>query len=167
MTDPHLEHSIFGGHEDAHEQPARDDRRDPQPSGPPPPPRADRAAGGRRLGCLFVALAIVAVAAFAAYTVLRPVVDGFLESDDYPGPGTGEVQVVVNDGDTGRAIGATLQKADVVKTRQGLPRRGRGRHAGGRDPAGQLHDEEADDRQGRARHPRGPREPQRPPGHGA
>ena len=63
-----------------------------------------------------MALAIVAVAAFAAYTVLRPVVDGFLESDDYPGPGTGEVQIVVNDGDTGSAIGATLEKADVVKS---------------------------------------------------
>ena len=48
--------------------------------------------------------------------MLRPVVDGFLESNDYPGPGTGEVQVVVNDGDTGRAIGATLEKADVVKS---------------------------------------------------
>jgi UPF0755 protein len=56
------------------------------------------------------------VAAFAAYSVLRPVVDGFLESNDYPGPGTGRVQVVVNEGDTGRAIGATLVKADVVKS---------------------------------------------------
>lgn len=111
MTDPHLEHSIFGGHEDAHgSQPevrSRADRR-----------RATRRPRrrGRRTGCLFVALAIVAVAAFAAYTVLRPMVEGFLESNDYPGPGTGEVQIVVNDGDTGRAIGATLQKADVVKT---------------------------------------------------
>lgn len=111
MTDPHLEHSIFGGHEDAHG--SRSDVRS----------RADRRHAsrrprrrGRRLGCLFVALAIVAVAAFAAYTVLRPMVDGFLESNDYPGPGTGEVQIVVNDGDTGRTIGATLQKADVVKT---------------------------------------------------
>lgn len=111
MTDPHLEHSIFGGHEDAHgSQPevrSRADRR-----------RATRRPRrrGRRTGCLFVALVIVAVAAFAAYTVLRPMVEGFLESNDYPGPGTGEVQIVVNDGDTGRAIGATLQKADVVKT---------------------------------------------------
>ena len=95
---------------------------------------------------------IVAVAAFAAYTVLRPVVDGFLESDDYPGPGTGEVQIVVNDGDTGSAIGATLEKADVVKSAERLPRRSSRRLAGGRDPAGQLHDEEADVR-GRARWP--------------
>lgn len=117
MTDPHLEHSIFGGHEDAQDHPHGDDQ-------PVVRSRADRhrrparkpRRTGRRLGCLFVALAVVAVAAFAAYTVLRPVVDGFLESDDYPGPGTGEVQIVVNDGDTGRTIGATLQKADVVKT---------------------------------------------------
>jgi UPF0755 protein len=116
MTEPHLEHSIFGGHEDAHDgphegQPAVRSRADRHRR----PTRKPRRTG-RRLGCLFVAIAIVAVAAFAAYTVLRPVVDGFLESDDYPGPGTGEVQIVVNDGDTGRAIGATLEKADVVKS---------------------------------------------------
>jgi UPF0755 protein len=110
MTKPHLEHSIFGGHEDAdeqHEIRSRADRRRAARR-----PRRSR----RKLGCLFVALAVVAVAAFAAYTALRPVVDGFLESNDYPGPGTGEVQIVVNDGDTGRAIGATLEKAGVVKT---------------------------------------------------
>ena len=116
MTDPHLEHSIFGGHKDAHDGPHGDDQ-------PVVRSRSDRQRAarkprrsGRRTGCLFVALVIVAVAAFAAYTVLRPVVDGFRESNDYPGPGTGEVQIVVNDGDTGRAIGATLEKADVVKS---------------------------------------------------
>ena len=88
MTDPHLEHSIFGGHEDAHDGPHEDQPEVRTPGGPAPRRPASRAARGRRLGCLFVALAIVAVAAFAAYTVLRPVVDGFLESDDYPGPGT-------------------------------------------------------------------------------
>ena len=112
MTEPHLEHSIFGGHEDAHEteQPEIRSRADRRRTARPPKRR------GRRTGCLFVALVVVAVAAFAAYTVLRPVVDGFLESDDYPGPGTGEVQIIVNDGDTGSAIGATLEKADVVKS---------------------------------------------------
>ena len=116
MTEPHLEHSIFGGQHDdqaQHEGSAQE----------PLVSRAQRRAaakprrrGGRRMGCLFIAIALVAAAAFAAYTVLRPVVDGFLESNDYPGPGSGEVQVVVNDGDTGRAIGATLEKAGVVKT---------------------------------------------------
>ena len=112
MTDPHLEHSIFGGHEDAHEtdQPAIRSRADRRRSARPTKRR------GRRSGCLIIALAIVAVAAFAAYTALRPVVEGLFESNDYPGPGTGEVQVIVNDGDTGSAIGATLEKADVVKS---------------------------------------------------
>lgn len=113
MTEPHLEHSIFGGHEDAREaeQPEIRSRADRRRTARP------KKRTGRRTGCLFVALAIVAVAAFAAYTVLRPVVDGFFESDDYPGPGTGEVQVIVNEGDTGSTIGATLEKAGVVKTR--------------------------------------------------
>src|SRR4029078_5790999 len=115
-TEPHLEHSIFGGQHDEHVEEghgsvqtrsqARDRTR---------PPRRRRGRGRRR-GILVIALAIVAVAGFAAYTVLRPVVDGFLESNDYPGPGTGEVQIVVNDGDTGSAIGATLEKRVVVKT---------------------------------------------------
>ena len=67
MTEPHLEHSIFGGHEDAHEA-AEAAQRIRSPGGPAPPRAAPRKRGGRRLGCLFVALAIVAVAAFAAYT---------------------------------------------------------------------------------------------------
>jgi UPF0755 protein len=107
MTEPHLEHSIFGhGHPRDPAGPTRATRRAERP----------RKRRGRRFGCLLVALVVVAAAAFAAYTVLRPVVDGFLESNDYPGPGSGEVQIAVNDGDTGRAIGATLQKAGVVKT---------------------------------------------------
>jgi UPF0755 protein len=112
MTEPHLEHSIFGGHEDTHEaaQPAVRSRADRHRTTRP------KRRTGRRMGCLFVALAVVAVAAFAAYTVLRPVVDGFFESKDYPGPGSGEVQIVVNEGDTGSTIGRTLEKADVVKT---------------------------------------------------
>lgn len=116
MTEPHLEHSIFGGQ---HDDQAQHERSAEEPLVSRAQRRAaakPRRRGGRRMGCLFIAIALVAVAAFAAYTVLRPVVDGFLESNDYPGPGSGEVQVVVNDGDTGRAIGATLEKAGVVKT---------------------------------------------------
>ncbi|GAA2729936.1 endolytic transglycosylase MltG [Pedococcus aerophilus] len=120
MTEPHLEHSIFGGqHDDGHGGPdghedgsARAQTRAQTRQRTRPPRRRH----GRRRGILVVALAIVALAGFAAYSVLRPVVDGFLESNDYPGPGSTEVQVVVNDGDTGRAIGTTLEKADVVKS---------------------------------------------------
>jgi UPF0755 protein len=111
MTEPHLEHSIFGGHDEEHEPlPSRARRRGS--SGRPPRRR------GRRVGVLVVALALVGVAALAAYTVLRPVVDGFLESNDYTGPGSGSVTVVVNEGDYPPAMGTALAKAGVVKTRE-------------------------------------------------
>jgi UPF0755 protein len=113
MTEPHLEHSIFGSHDDDTEPPqTRAQRRRATR-----PPRR-RARRGRRLGVLVVALALVGAAAFAAYTVLRPVLDGFLESNDYPGPGSGSVTVVVNEGDYPPAMGRALAKAGVVKTRE-------------------------------------------------
>jgi UPF0755 protein len=65
---------------------------------------------------LVAAAVVVGVAVFAAYGVLRPMVSELTASNDYPGPGAGEVQVTVDDGDSGRAIGASLQKADVVKS---------------------------------------------------
>lgn len=114
MTEPRLEHSIFGGHEEHHDEPhaapvarTRSERHQR--------PRRRRRRG-RRFGILVVALAIVAAAALAAYTVLRPVVDGFLESNDYPGPGTGQVQVTIKDGDLPPAMGRSLVAAGVVKT---------------------------------------------------
>jgi UPF0755 protein len=119
MTEPHLEHSIFGHrhHDDPHDdqlgEPGAGHASDRRGRRRQPHRRRRR---GRRFGCLVVALALVAAGAFAAYTGLRPVVEGFLASGDYPGPGTGIVHVVVNDGDSGRAIGAALQKAGVVKT---------------------------------------------------
>ncbi len=105
MTEQHLEHSIFG---DAEHRP------------PPHPPRVRRSQRrrrrGRRLLVLVVAIAIVAAAGVGAFTVLRPVVASLTAGNDYPGPGTGTVQVTVHDGDSGRAIAAALQKAGVVKT---------------------------------------------------
>lgn len=100
MTEPHLEHSIFGAHE-----PERRSSRH----------RRTR-NGGRRFLVLLVALAIVGAAGLAAFTVLRPMVAELTASNDYPGPGTGEVAVTVQEGDSGRAIGTALQKADVVKS---------------------------------------------------
>jgi UPF0755 protein len=108
MTEPQLEHSIFGGQDEDHD--SRSHRR--RSAGRPPRGR------GRRLGVLVVALALVGLAAFAAYTVLRPVVDGFMESNDFPGPGSGSVAVVVNEGDYPPAMGTALAEAGVVKTRQ-------------------------------------------------
>jgi UPF0755 protein len=101
MTEPHLEHSIFGAEADP---PSR--RRQ----------RRRRPRRGRRLLVLVAAAVVVGVAVFAAYGVLRPMVSELTASNDYPGPGAGEVQVTVDDGDSGRAIGASLQKADVVKS---------------------------------------------------
>ena len=118
MTEPRLDHSIFGGHDEHHEHPdvhhgdapvrTRSERHQR--------PRRRRRRRGRRFGILVVALAIVAAAALAAYTVLRPVVDGFLESNDYPGPGTGQVQVTIKDGDLPPAMGRALVAAGVVKS---------------------------------------------------
>ena len=48
--------------------------------------------------------------------MLKPALSGFGGDTDYPGPGTTEVQVTVNPGDTGRAIANTLFTAGVVKT---------------------------------------------------
>jgi UPF0755 protein len=104
MTEPHLEHSIFGAEEpDPHH--SRRHR-----------PRRPRPTRGRRLLVLLLAVAIVGGAVFAAYSVLRPLVTELTASNDYSGPGAGEVQVTVNDGDSGRSIGVSLQKADVVKS---------------------------------------------------
>jgi UPF0755 protein len=63
-----------------------------------------------------LALGLVCGAVYAAWGVLSPVVADLTASNDYPGPGSGEVQVTVQEGDTGRAIGTTLEKAGVVKT---------------------------------------------------
>jgi hypothetical protein len=40
----------------------------------------------------------------------------FLEPNDYPGPGTGEVRVTIEEGDTGAAIAKRLVEQDVVKS---------------------------------------------------
>ena len=102
MSEPHLEHSIFGADEAEHQVRRRRRR----------PPRRR----GRRLLVLLLAVAIVGGAVYAAYGVLRPIVTELTASNDYPGPGAGEVRFTVNDGDSGRAIGVALEKADVVKS---------------------------------------------------
>lgn len=109
MTERHLEHALFGEHEDEHGVPHRSPRR---------PPRRSRRRGrrGRRLLVLVVAALLVAGAGYAAYGVLRPVIADLTASNDYPGPGTGSVPFVVADGDTGRVIAKNLHDAGVVKS---------------------------------------------------
>lgn len=78
--------------------------------------RSHRPSAARRFGVIFVALAVVAVGVIAAFTVLRPLVEGWGESNDYPGPGTGEVRVKVEPGAGGSAIARKLFDQGVVKS---------------------------------------------------
>ncbi len=120
MRKRRLDASIFG-------DPALD-----QPSGQEPAATADaapanrheasrrarrrRTKGRRRLVVLLLALGLVGGAGFLAVQGLAPLFSGFTASNDYTGQGSGSVSVVVHKGDAGRTIGATLEKAGVVKT---------------------------------------------------
>ncbi|HEX5968774.1 MAG TPA: endolytic transglycosylase MltG [Intrasporangium sp.] len=131
----HLEASIFGEHDESPEGTGHEEEAVP----PAPPPRtrreakeaelaAQRAAKRRgkaprgkpsvlrRLAVIVLALAIVAGGVGIAYTYLRPVVVGFFEPNDYPGPGSGSVRVTVAQGAGGSAIATVLADQDVVKT---------------------------------------------------
>lgn len=70
----------------------------------------------RRLLVIVLALAVIGGGVAVAYKGLRPVVEGFLESNDYPGPGTGEIRVTIDRGSGGTAIAKTLAEEDVVKS---------------------------------------------------
>lgn len=74
----------------------------------------------RSITVLALALVLVGGAAFVVWSIVGGLFEGGGGSEagvsDYPGPGTGEVQVVVASGDTGGAIGQTLHDAGVVAT---------------------------------------------------
>ncbi|MCI2239001.1 endolytic transglycosylase MltG [Paenibacillus sp. TRM 82003] len=70
----------------------------------------------RAVVVLLVALGLVGGGTWAAWGTLEPLVSRLTASDDYEGTGTGSVDVKVEAGDTGTAIGRTLQEAGVVKT---------------------------------------------------
>ena len=72
---------------------------------------------GRVVVVLLVSLALVAGAAFLGAGELRNLWNSF-QADDYPGPGSGEVQVVVEEGDTGSRIGDRLLESGVVASRE-------------------------------------------------
>ena len=63
---------------------------------------------------------LVGGACYAAYSVLAPMVSGLFtpsETADFAGPGEGQVDVVVEPGQTGQDIATTLRDAGVVKSR--------------------------------------------------
>jgi len=73
----------------------------------------------RSVVVLVLALALVGGAAFVVWSVVGGLFSGGSGEEtvqDYPGPGSGEVQVTVASGDTGGAIGQTLHDAGVVAT---------------------------------------------------
>jgi UPF0755 protein len=142
----HLDSSIFGDHEEQLEDQHGHSGDAPEPcpgaSGPKPPPltrreireaeQRSRRSGGRRserprrsshkpsvwrrLLVIVVALGVLGGGLAVAYTYLRPVIAGVFEANDYPGPGSGEVEFKVEQGDSGLAIAEGLVKADVVKS---------------------------------------------------
>lgn len=73
----------------------------------------------RSVVVLVLALALVGGAAFVVWSVVGDVFSGGSGEEtvqDYPGPGSGDVQVTVAPGDSGGVIGQTLHDADVVAT---------------------------------------------------
>jgi len=65
---------------------------------------------------LLVAFALVVGTGAVAVSVLWPLVTSLTASNDYVGSGSGAVSIAVHDGDASRTIGATLERAGVVKT---------------------------------------------------
>ncbi|AEI12118.1 endolytic transglycosylase MltG [Cellulomonas gilvus] len=97
------------------------------PAAPAAPPRRSRNRGRqerarrtRRRRTAWVVVIVLAVVAGAGYLVVSSLGDMFsggkptASPSDFPGPGTGEVEITVNPGDSGAAIGQTLQEAGVV-----------------------------------------------------
>ncbi|WP_020143969.1 endolytic transglycosylase MltG [Terracoccus sp. 273MFTsu3.1] len=132
----HLETSIFGDHEETVEHveethaPPPLSRREMREQELAARKRSSRRGGKggssgapkgrpsvfRRLVVIVLALAVIGGGVAVAYKALKPVVEGFLESNDYPGPGTGQVRVTVDQGAGGSAIAKTLAEQDVVKS---------------------------------------------------
>ncbi|MGZ4600181.1 endolytic transglycosylase MltG [Oryzihumus sp.] len=127
MKEDHLVDSIFG--DAGGEAPSPPMRRTAPPTGPTRAQhrqaiarqqreqrRRARRRRSRRFLVLTLSVVLVGGAAFGATQYLRPLVASLTASKDWSGSGTGAVTIEVHDGDSGRAIGATLEKAGVVKT---------------------------------------------------
>lgn len=71
----------------------------------------------RRSLAFFVILILFAVVVFFAVQAVKPMLGG-LQAADYPGPGTGIVELVVPEGATGRTVATDLKEKDVVASEQ-------------------------------------------------
>lgn len=94
--------------------------------------RAARAAARRRRRrsaiAVLIAVLLLGGAGVLALQVIRPLFDGLDQPavvTDYPGPGHGTVEIVVEPGDSGRAIARTLADAGVVATADAFVRAAR------------------------------------------
>lgn len=80
-------------------------------------PRGHRAAKKRRSGCLPILLVLVlfcAVLAWFARGAISDVKDMFAGPEDFPGPGSGQVTVVIDPGQSVRSMGEELEELGVV-----------------------------------------------------
>ena len=59
---------------------------------------------------------MVAGGGYGAFAALRPMVESLRAPNDYTGQGSGTVEVIIEPGASGRAIGRVLAEVDVVKT---------------------------------------------------
>lgn len=71
----------------------------------------------RRTVVFFIVLALFAVVVFFVVQTVKPMLGGF-KAEDYPGPGTGSVQVVVPEGSSARSVATELRTEDVVASEQ-------------------------------------------------
>lgn len=86
---------------------------DHSPGSPGRHRRRKERSGGKTLVALLVVVAVLGGLAFSGWYGVTKVRD-FFTADDYPGPGSGEVTIVINQGDNVTDIGNTLYENDVV-----------------------------------------------------
>ncbi|POH58780.1 endolytic transglycosylase MltG [Arthrobacter glacialis] len=80
--------------------------------------RVSKRVRKRRRSLVFlIILVMFAAVVYFAVQAVRPMLGGFTVAD-YPGPGTGSVQIVVSAGATGRTVAGELKTKDVVASEQ-------------------------------------------------